>query len=135
MSQGDYLKHKINSHLLKDQLKFQPVIDSRKYSEFKRYQLANSITNSNISYQQLEPTGKQTVFDMEKVVSGCPEFLLCDNASSRPYRTPAHRVPFSARRPCPAAPLYVKDPSNSKTACDCAKNQSTSNPCKCATSQ
>jgi hypothetical protein len=137
MSQGDYLKHKINSHILKSQTELPSVLNSRLYTEFVRYQIANSITNTNNAHQQLEPQQKQTVFGMEKSVASCPEYILCENTQNRPYRTTSTTMPFSCNRPFmkPIRPLYVKDPTNSKTECDCALNRTSSNPCKCATSQ
>ena len=54
MSQGDYLKHKINSHILKSQTELPNVLNSRLYTEFMRYQIANSITNTNNANQQLD---------------------------------------------------------------------------------
>lgn len=137
MSQGDYLKHKINSHILASQTELPNVLNSRLYTEFIRYQIANSITNTNNANQQLEPDQKQTVFGMEKSVTSCPEYILCENTQNRPYRTASTSMSFSCNRPFmnPARPVYVKDPANSKTECDCALNKTTSNPCKCAISQ
>ena len=137
MSQGDYLKHKINSHILKSQTELPNVLNSRLYTEFMRYQIANSITNTNNANQQLEPDQKQTVFGMEKSVTSCPEYILCENTQNRPYCTASTTMPFSCNRPFmhPVRPVYVKHPANSKTECNCALNRTSSNPCKCATSQ
>ena len=137
MSQGDYLKHKINSHILKSQTELPNVLNSRLYTEFMRYQIANSITNTNNANQQLEPDQKQTVFGMETSVTSCPEYILCENTQNRQYRTAPTTMPFSCNRPFmhPVRPVYVKHPANSKTECNCALNRTSSNPCKCATSQ
>ena len=137
MSQGDYLKHKINSHILKSQTELPNVLNSRLYTEFMRYQIANSITNTNNANQQLEPDQKQTVFGMEKSVTSCPEYILCENTQNRPYRTASTTMPLYCNRPFmhPVRPVYVKHPANSKTECNCALNRTSSNPCKCATSQ
>jgi len=56
MSQGDYLKHKISSHVLQDLPQQPSIITSKQYSEYKRYQLANSITSTNNTYSMLLPS-------------------------------------------------------------------------------
>lgn len=135
MSQGDYLKHKISSHVLQEQAHLPPILGSKQYSEYKRYQLANSITSTNNTYSMLLPPTKQNVYGMEKSVSGCSEFKLCEDTQSRPNREP-HTLgtnPDGSVR-CFLKPGYVKQPTNAKTACDCALYRTTSNPCACATS-
>ena len=121
MSQGDYLKHKISSHVLQEQAHLPPILGSKQYSEYKRYQLANSITSTNNTYSMLLPQTKQNVYGMEKNVSGCPEFKLCVATQSSPNRVP-HTLgtnPDGSVR-CFLKPGYVKQPTNAKTACDCA---------------
>ena len=135
MSQGDYLKHKISSHVLQQQAHLPPILGSKQYSEYKRYHLANSITSTNNTYSMLLPPTKQNVYGMEKNVSGCPEFKLCEATQTRPNRVP-HTLgtnPDGSVR-CFLKPGYVKQPANAKTACDCALNRTTSKPCVCATS-
>lgn len=135
MSQGDYLKHKISSHVLKEQAQLPSILGSKQYSEYKRYQLANNIPNTKNTYSMLLPSTKQNIYGMEKSVSGCAEFKLCEDTQSRPNRVP-HTLgtnPDGSVR-CFLKPEYVKQPSNAKTACDCALYRTTSNPCGCATS-
>ena len=124
MSQGDYIRHKISAHKIGD---LPSVLGGRKYAQLTRYQLANSITNTKPSYQQLLPEGKQNVFGSERMVSGCPEFILCENTNTRPNRVAG---PGLACRPHPAHPIYVKQPANAKTACQYKEDV-----CKYTTSQ
>lgn len=129
MSQSDYLKHKRSATLLASQSDLEPILTGTQYSNYTRYQLANTITNTKNTYSMLLPTGKQKVFSMEKKVSGCTEFTLCMNTQSRP-----NRRPIVCNRDCRPVKPYVKQPSTAKKACDCALNRSSSNVCKCATS-
>ena len=53
MSQSDYLKRRVTSHILnrqkteKDELK--PVLSSDEYTSFKRYQITNTVINDEIN--------------------------------------------------------------------------------------
>lgn len=135
MSQGDYLKHKINSVVLKEQEKLSPVLTGRQYSQYKRYQLANTVTSSNNTYSVLLPPGKQYVYDMEKNTSNCSQFILCNNTQTHPNRVlQTNGINSDGSVRCFLKPEYIKQPLNSKSGCDCALYKTTSNPCACATS-
>lgn len=129
MSQGDYLKHKVTAHILKTQENLPAVLTAKSYTEYKRYQLAKSITSSSTSYEQLLQPNKQKIFDMELEVEGCSDFLLCSSTDTRP-----NRELMTINRDCRMTKPYVKHPPSAKTACNCALNRTTSNVCKCATS-
>jgi len=90
MSQSDYIKQKRTAVNLKEQAKHAPVYSSTDYTDFKEYSLEKTITNLKPTYNQLRVPGSKTIFDIEKKVSGCPDFAVCpgsgteDRANRRP---------------------------------------------------
>ena len=120
MSQSDYLKHKKTAHILKQQERqvadnakkeLRAVLGSGEYTDFKRYELSNSIVNTNTNYNKLVPEGKNIIFEMEMDVSYCPVFELCNDTSQRNNRE-LLTGKQSDPGPCPKAPLYIKNPDD-----------------------
>lgn len=124
MSQSDYLRRKRISNMLRIDIAEDPIYDSKKFLEFKQYQLENEITSSNINYnERIVPDGKQLIFNMERTVTNCPSFILCTNTSQRP-----NRVAHSGRM-CNDLPLNWRDKNDLSNAkkpwCKCQLNRST----------
>ena len=87
MSQSDYLKYKRISTELKIN-KLSNVFSPSDYVGYKEYSLENTIYNTKIRYNQLKPSNKTIVFNMEKTKnSDCPTFITCKNTNTRPNRT------------------------------------------------
>lgn len=140
MSQSDYLKHRVTSHLLKieknfydntkNQNEFKPVLNSSDYTSFKKYQIYNTVKNDGTNYRELVPDGKNLIFDMELDVSNCPQFILCKNTNTR-----SNRVPLSGKQidpnPCPSAPLYIKNHDDPKDPINVAYVPNRFAGCKC----
>lgn len=137
MSQSDYLKYKRISTRLRvdnDTTKQPPIFQSNTLSQYQQYALANSITNTKPRYNLLVPSGRQMVFGMDKVVSGCPTFPVCTNTNLR-----TNRVPMTCRAdpsvPTPE-PLNIMDRNeavNLRNSCKCALHRShtDANSCSC----
>ena len=143
MSQSDYLKYKRISTRLRvdnDTTNQPPVFQSNTLSQYQQYALANSITNTKPRYNLFVPSGRQLVFGMDKVVSGCPTFPVCTNTNLR-----TNRVPMTCRAdpsvPTPE-PLDIWNrgwdssasaSANLKTGCKCALHRShtDTNSCGC----
>jgi hypothetical protein len=85
MSQSDYIKYKKMSQELKIN-KLPPVLEPDDYISYKEYALENSIKNTKLTYNQLQPPNKIMVMNMEKTVTNCPSFIVCKNTHLRPHR-------------------------------------------------
>lgn len=92
MSQSDYIKLKRTAANLKEQAKHDAVYKSTDYTEFKEYSLEKTITSTKPTYNQLRLPGTKTIFDMEKKVSGCPNFIVCTGTEDRANRRPLDAV-------------------------------------------
>ena len=78
MSQCDYIQHKKIAHEMKDQANLGKVINPQTYTSFKMFDSVNTIKSTNVTFNQLAPTEKQRVFDMEMNVSAvCPAYAIC----------------------------------------------------------
>ena len=88
MSQSDYIKLKRTTINLKEQAKHAAVYNSTDYTDFKEYSLEKTITNLKPTYNQLRVPGSKTIFDMEKKLSGCADFILCTGTDARENRRP-----------------------------------------------
>jgi hypothetical protein len=87
MSQSDYIGHKKIANILKHQEKLDNVLNSQEYTQFKTFALANTIVDSNITYNGIVPGTRQNVFGMEMEVSGnCPNMVFCTDTNSRANR-------------------------------------------------
>ena len=134
MSQSDYLNFKRVSNELKIN-KYTPVFNTKDYIELKEYSIKNNITNTKLTYKQLCQTGYHKIFNMEKKITNCPPFIVCRQTNQRPNRVPMLDVYFNPSSIVP--PVYIKQPTNAKTACNCILDSvnTLSNICKCKTSQ
>lgn len=88
MSQSDYLKHKriANELSIDHSLNHLPVLESQNYTSYRSYALKNDIVNTKTILNRITPSNKQIIFDVEKTVSGCPDFIDCSNTHLRPNR-------------------------------------------------
>jgi len=134
MSQSDYLNFKRVSNELKIN-KYTPVFNTKDYIELKEYSIQNNITNTKLTYNQLQQPGYQKIFNMEKKITNCPPFIVCRQTNQRPNRVPMSNVYFNPSTIMP--PIYVKQPTNAKTGCNCILDSihTLSNICKCKTSK
>jgi len=86
MSQSDYILYKKTQQVLKEQNKLSPVIMSKDYTEYSKYAVETTISNTKLKYSKLVPPNKVDVLDMEKTITNCPTFVLCKNTDQRPNR-------------------------------------------------
>lgn len=110
MSQSDYIKYKKTGVQLNNLSKFRSVITPALYVAFKGYTLGNTITNTKTVYRQLIPPGRQRVFGIDKVVTNCPQYILCRGTQARANRKRLISALIAPRPPR----KYVKDPINYK---------------------
>lgn len=88
MSQSDYLRRKRVSNVLNMDASGIPIYGAKEYTDFKQYQLENEIKSTNLNNQQILPTNRQYILDMERNVTNCPIFVLCADAYKRPNKLP-----------------------------------------------
>lgn len=93
MSQSDYIKFKKTATKLSVDNRFlgnkEPaVFDAGNYTDFKQFNIENTILNTSPTYNYIKPSGHQIVFNMDKVVTSCPTFLTCNETNTRPNRVP-----------------------------------------------
>jgi len=132
MSQSDYLRYKkLSTELKKNHYDETPVFNTQDYTELKQYSLGNTLSNSKNCYNQLVPNGRKRIFDMEKKVSNCPTFIICNGTDARSNRVPMGDIYYTPKY----VGSYVKQPSNAKTACNCILNSVNTERyiCKCKT--
>ena len=110
MSQSDYIRYKKTGVQLNSLSKFRSVITPQQYVAFKGYTLANTITNTKTVYRQLIPPGRQRVFGIDKVVTNCPQFILCRGTQARANRKRLLSTQIAHRPPR----KYIKHPVNYK---------------------
>ena len=137
MSQSDYIKYKQVSTILKNDNgntnnKIPSVFACQDYIDYKQYSIEKTITNTKTIYNQLTPTGKQIIFDMEKTVTNCPNFIVDSNTNNRPNRVLTTPMYFT---PVPQTIKQVKNAGNLRTGCKCIVNSkyTNSNVCSCRT--
>lgn len=150
MSQSDYLKYKRVSNQLRidnqidagmtktNQL---PVFTSQTLLNYKQYALNNTIVNTKKTLNRLTPTTRQRVYDMDKVVGGCPTFIVCKDTQDRNNRALSSGVYFDPTKekyetrsdPVTIRTYWDSEPANLKTDCKCAlgSRNSDSNACSC----
>lgn len=114
MSQSDYIKFKNASFQLKRQDLLAPVLSSNDYQSFKTYQLANTIINTKLRYNQMTPANKIKIFEIEKTITNCPTFILCKNTNTR-----TNRVITSGLQCRPSRPINIKQDISKTTLCMC----------------
>lgn len=85
MSQSDYIRFKRTAMVLKND-ELPPVLDPDQYTSFESYNLETTVPNTKNAFSRLHLPTQQTVFDMEKNISGCTTFPLCINTNTRVNR-------------------------------------------------
>lgn len=137
MSQSDYIQYKQLSTILKNDNgntnnRMPSVFASQDYINFKQYLIEKNITNTKTIYNQLTPSGKQIIFDMEKNVTNCPTFIMCNNTNTRPNRVLTSPLYFT---PVPLTIKQKKNAGNLRTGCKCIIHSKyrNSNICNCQT--
>jgi hypothetical protein len=134
MSVSDYIKYKRVGTQLRDVLpnskKEAPaVFNDQMYIDFKQYTIENQIVDTKLVENSLIPAGSNLIFDMMKVVSGCPTFPVCTSTNTRTNRIPMSQVYYNPKQPA----KYVKhsiygEPAHlNKPACNCIVNRKFSN--------
>jgi hypothetical protein len=115
MSQSDYLRRKRVANVLKIDASEQPIMEPSRLREFKQFQLENEITSDSIRYERIVPLGKQNILNMDKDVSNCPTFAVCNGTTQR-----LNRVPHKGRL-CNNNPLnwHEKNEINNAKQFDC----------------
>lgn len=116
MSQSDYINHLKMATVLKNQKELSPVLDSANYTLFKKYNIANTVKNSLLLYEELPLEGITNIFDMPlKNVANCPVFIECINTNTRVNRKPLASVYFTPR----PVIKYVKQSTNTQCSTCC----------------
>lgn len=84
MSQSDYIQHKKMARTLRlnknGRSDLGNVLESNQITEFKKYQMANTIVNTVPTYNELLLSTKRRKFGME-IGKTCPEFAFCRNSN------------------------------------------------------
>jgi hypothetical protein len=128
MSQSDYLKYKRVATILKvdnNTKKQPPVFDSSVYNDNVEFSLENSVVNTKLVLNRLSlnvgNTAPLPIWGMDKKISGCATFPICNNTNMRTNRLPLLGTQFD---PVPK-PLNIEkrnEAANLKTACKCVLN-------------
>ena len=149
MSQSDYLKSKRISTLLRidnqkvNNVTKQPaVFTSQDLQNYTQYALTNTTVNTKPTLNRLTPKLRQRVYDMDKVVSGCPSFIICKDTQQRNNRVLSSRGYFGAtmaNNTTKSSLVNIRtywdnNPSNLKTECNCAVGNRTEGSYACACS-
>ena len=99
MSQSDYISHKKIANKLKRQENLGNVLNSQEYTDFKTFEMVNTIIDDNLTYNGILPGMKQNVFGMEMEVSGnCPNMIFCAHTKTRANRVNQNLQMFSHYR-------------------------------------
>ena len=141
MSQSDYIKYKKTIIILNKQADLNPILAPSDYLAYKDYNLETTVTNNKPIYHKLTPPGKQMVFDMEKTMTSCPTFILCNNTNKRENRRPLDAGQSACfpimKAPGRSVPVYPQKPTfntyvrqNYRVTCDCVNNSCSSRACR-----
>lgn len=137
MSQSDYIKYKrVSTELLIDNKitnnKLSPVLSSQNYIDFSQYTIINITPNDTPTFNTVNLLGTQEIFGMNKIVSNCPTFLICNKTNTRPNRLLLSSI-YSNPTPQPKTIKDTKNKVNAKTECSCVMNSKNTekNICKC----
>lgn len=107
MSQGDYIRYKRVANELVEQRKLAPVINSRQYTNYKEFNIENTVFNNTITFEKLTPTNTAVVFGITRTKSAtCPSFTLCRGTNARPNRKALLGVQ-SDSQPLAKTPVHV----------------------------
>ena len=135
MSQSDYLKSKristqlrIDNQKVNGVTKQSAVFTSHDLQDYTQYALTNTIVNTKPTLNRLTPKLRQRVYDMDKVVSGCPSFIVCKDTQQRNNRVLSLGGYFGATTANNTANSSLVNirtywnslPANLKTECKCA---------------
>ena len=149
MSQSDYLKSKrISTQLRIDNEKVNGVTNqpalftSQDLQNYKQYALTNTIINTKPTLNRLTPKLRQRVYDMDKVVSNCPSFIVCKDTQDRNNHVWSSAGYFGATMANDTAKSSLVNirtywnslPENLKTECKCAVGNRTEGSYACACS-
>jgi hypothetical protein len=133
MSQSDYLKYKRVATILKvdnNTKKQPPVFGSSVYNDNVEFSLENSVINKKVVLNRLTlntgnviagNTAPIPIWGMDKKVTGCTTFPICNNTNTRTNRVPVLQTRFD---PVPQ-PLNIEkrnEAANLKTECKCVLN-------------
>ena len=90
MSQSDYIKHKKNAIILKRQNDLESILNSQDFTNYKEFELLNTIENTLPTPNQLAETNKHKIFKIEKNATNCARFIVCSTpgqtTNDRPNR-------------------------------------------------
>lgn len=149
MSQSDYLKSKrISTQLRIDNQKVSGVTNqpalfaSHDLQDYKQYALTNTIVNAKPTLNRLTPKLRQRVYDMDKVVSNCPSFIVCKDTQQRENHVWSSAGYFGATKANNTTKSSLVNirtywdnaPANLKTECNCAVGNRTEGSYACACS-
>ena len=149
MSQSYYLKSKRISNLLRiDNQKVngvtkQPaVFTSQDLQNYKQYTLTNTIVNTKPTLNRLTPKLRQRVYDMDKVVSNCPSFIVCKDTQQRNNHVWSSAGYFGATMANNTTnsslvnirTYWDNEPANLKSECNCAVGNRPTDSYACACS-
>jgi hypothetical protein len=102
--------------VLKNQKELNPVLDSANYTLYKKYNIANTVKNSLLLYEQLPVEGITNIFNIHlKNIDNCPVFVDCINTNERENRKPLSSVYFTPR----PVMKYVKQSVNTQCSACC----------------
>jgi hypothetical protein len=89
MSQSDYIQHKRVAVELKTQSKLPSTIESGKYTNYKEFELENTIASTKLRYDKLLQANSVNVFGVPVInAQNCTTFTLCSGTNTRPNRKP-----------------------------------------------
>ena len=111
MSQSDYLKHKRNAAILKEQSNYLlPVIRSMEYVQYKEFTLANTLQNTKSTFNRLSLPNVTSKYGVDVQNTTCPVFTLCVDTHARPNRRPLNEQQSSCfpimKAPGRSVPTY-----------------------------
>jgi hypothetical protein len=152
MSQSDYLKYKRISNQLRidnqidsgmTKTNQSPIFTSTNLLNYKQYALNNTIVNTKKTLNKLTLNENQRIYDMDKMVSGCPTFIVCKDTQDRANRVLSVGVFFDPTKedyttrgtPVTIRTYWDNEPTNLKTECNCAPGRriTDSKLCACKT--
>ena len=92
MSQSDYIKHKKNATILKRQNDLEIILNSQDFTNYKEFELLNTIKNTLHTPNQLTETNKHKIFKIEKNATNCARFIVCSTPGGQTTNDRPNRV-------------------------------------------
>lgn len=75
------------------------VLHSQDLTNYKTFQISNTVYDNSVTYNQILPADKQNIFNMEMEISGnCPSILFCAHTNNRANRMKQNMPMFSHYR-------------------------------------